>query len=66
LAIEHGENRMTEPNQEPGSKRPYEPPKVMAINLRPEEAVLGNCKIGNSAGPVSSTCGALHCMTIGS
>jgi len=41
---------MSEPNREPGAKKPYEPPKVMAINLRPEEAVLGNCKIGSSAG----------------
>jgi len=57
---------MSEPNQQPGMKKPYEPPKVMAINLRPEEAVLGNCKIGNSAGPVSSTCSTLHCSTIGS
>ena len=48
------EKRMSEPNKVPASKRPYEPPKVMAINLRPEEAVLGNCKIGGSAGPGGS------------
>ncbi len=57
---------MSEPNREPESKRPYEPPKVMAINLRPEEAVLGNCKIGSSAGPVAASCSTLHCATIGS
>jgi hypothetical protein len=57
---------MTEPNIERGAKRPYEPPKLMAINLRPEEAVLGNCKIGSSAGPVASSCSTLHCSTIGS
>ena len=57
---------MSEPNRESESKRPYEPPRVMAINLRPEEAVLGNCKIGNSAGPVASSCSTLHCSTIGS
>ena len=60
------EKRMSEPNQEPGAKKTYEPPKVMAINLRPEEAVLGNCKIGSSAGPVASSCSTLHCSTIGS
>ena len=57
---------MNEPNREPESKKSYEPPKVMAINLRPEEAVLGNCKTSGSGGPVSGTCAALHCMTIGS
>jgi hypothetical protein len=57
---------MNESNKDPGAKRPYEPPKVMAINLRPEEAVLGNCKIGGSAGPVASSCSTLHCSTIGS
>ena len=57
---------MSEPNREPGARKPYEPPKVMAINLRPEEAVLGNCKIGGSAGPVAASCSTLHCSTIGS
>ena len=57
---------MGEPNKDNGLKKPYAPPRVMAINLRPEEAVLGNCKIGNSSGPVSSTCSTLHCSTIGS
>ena len=57
---------MSEPKNEVGTKKPYEPPKVMAINLRPEEAVLGNCKIGSSAGPVASSCSTLHCSTVGS
>ena len=57
---------MNEPIEQPGLRKPYEPPKVMAINLRPEEAVLGNCKIGSSAGPVASSCSTLHCSTIGS
>jgi len=58
---------MMELNQEPGTpKKPYEPPRVLAINLRPEEAVLGNCKIGSSAGPVAASCSTLHCSTIGS
>ena len=56
---------MSDPNQELKSKKPYEPPKVVAINLRPEEAVLGNCKIGSSNGPVGS-CSTLHCSTVGS
>lgn len=48
-----------------GKKR-YEPPHLVTINLRPEEAVLGHCKIASSAGPVTSTCVALNCMTVGS
>ena len=57
---------MNEPNQKAGERKPYEPPRVVSINLRPEEAVLGNCKIGGSAGPVASSCSTLHCSTIGS
>ena len=57
---------MSEPIEQPGLRKPYEPPKVMAINLRPEEAVLGNCKIGGSAGPVAASCSTLHCATLGS
>lgn len=61
---------MIEPNHDPGAeaKRPYEPPRVMAISLRPEEAVLGNCKISGSGGPVQVSCGVffVSCKTIGS
>jgi hypothetical protein len=48
------------------SRKKYEPPQLVTINLRPEEAVLGHCKISAAAGPVTSTCVALNCMTIGS
>jgi hypothetical protein len=34
----------------------YVPPRLMAINLRPEEAVLGHCKITGQTGPVSAGC----------
>jgi len=49
-----------------GQKVPYEPPKVIAVSLRPEEAVLGHCKTAGSAGPVSGSCRALSCRSIGS
>jgi hypothetical protein len=49
-----------------GQKAAYEPPKVIAVNLRPEEAVLGHCKIAGSAGPVSGSCRTLSCKSIGS
>jgi len=58
---------MTDATTKPDLRQPYEPPKVMAISLRPEEAVLGHCKIGSSAGPVMGSCASLpHCTTVGS
>ncbi len=33
------------------SKKPYEPPRLTTISLRPEEAVLGHCKISGGTGP---------------
>jgi len=48
-------------------KKLYEPPQVVTISLRPEEAVLGHCKIsGGGGGPNPPTCAALFCMSIGS
>lgn len=48
-------------------KKPYKSPKLVTINLRPEEAVLGHCKIsGGGGGPNPPTCAALFCMSIGS
>jgi hypothetical protein len=44
----------------------YERPKVVRVSLRPEEAVLGHCKIAGSAGPVSGSCRTTVCKTIGS
>jgi hypothetical protein len=34
------------------SRKPYEPPALMVISLRPEEAVLGNCKNAGGTGPM--------------
>jgi hypothetical protein len=48
------------------AKKPYEPPQLTIINLRPEEAVLGHCKIAGSGGPISASCAALNCMNLGS
>jgi hypothetical protein len=51
----------------PGEEaRKYEPPKVVRVNLRPEEAVLGHCKISGSAGPASGSCTVPGCFTPGS
>jgi hypothetical protein len=57
---------MEQEQNDPVAKKLYEPPKILTINLRPEEAVLGNCKISASAGPKTSSCATLGCMSIGS
>jgi hypothetical protein len=55
-----------EPNLVEVKKQKYEPPKVVTISLRPEEAVLGHCKMSGSTGPVSSSCTVMFCSSIGS
>jgi hypothetical protein len=55
-----------EPNPQEGKKLPYQPPKIVTISLRPEEAVLGHCKLSGSAGPTTSSCLVLFCSSIGS
>jgi hypothetical protein len=37
-------------------KAAYEPPQVVRVSLRPEEAVLGHCKVSGSAGPATGGC----------
>jgi hypothetical protein len=53
------------PNEAP--KKAYEKPTLSEVALRPEEAVLGNCKTAGISGPASSDCtnfGA--CSSVGS
>jgi hypothetical protein len=49
-------------------KKPYEPPLMNVISLRPEEAVLSHCKISGSSGPIGVACNILivQCSTVGS
>ena len=51
-------------------KQPYERPKLTTISLRPEEAVLGHCKISGGTGPTQTAgpCDILlaGCRSIGS
>jgi hypothetical protein len=51
----------------PEKKKPYDPPKIVRVSLRPEEAVLGHCKIPGGSGPAGGPggCGVL-CKTFGS
>jgi hypothetical protein len=47
-------------------KKPYEKPLLTTISLRPEEAVLGACKVfGHSGGGVGQLCG-FGCPNAGS
>ncbi len=39
-----------------GEKKPYETPQIAKVPLRPDEAVLGACKIASGVGPFA-TCG---------
>lgn len=48
-----------------GKKKKYEAPQLTKVSLRPEEAVLGACKISGSAGPIGS-CHASFCKNLGS
>lgn len=48
-----------------GATKMYEPPRLVTVSLRPEEAVLGHCKIAGTGGPVGG-CTVTFCMSIGS
>jgi hypothetical protein len=50
------------------ARRPYEPPSVERVELRPDEAVLGSCKTGSAGGgPRAFRCrSAATCSTLGS
>jgi len=37
-------------------KRPYTKPQIQEVPLRPDEAVLGNCKTGAVSGPAQHRC----------
>jgi hypothetical protein len=47
-------------------KKPYEPPQLTTIGLRPEEAVLGHCKVSNGGGNQPYGCSSFLCSTVGS
>jgi len=61
-----GEGMSEEPQERKNKRKPYEAPKIIRVSLRPDEAVLGHCKISGVAGPGNSSCGALFCRTPGS
>ena len=50
------------------SKKTYQKPQLRQVQLRPDEAVLGNCKTGSGSGGLSggSCNNGLNCNNIGS
>jgi hypothetical protein len=57
---------MEEKQSQDERRKQYEPPKIIRVSLRPEEAVLGHCKIPGASGPVNSSCAAVTCQSFGS
>jgi hypothetical protein len=54
------------PEKGVSGKKVYDPPRVIRVSLRPEEAVLGHCKFLGVAGPASASCSSLACKSLGS
>ena len=52
--------------QQSDRKRPYEMPRLTTINLRPEEAVLGQCKTSTGMDSCGNPCASFECKGIGS
>ena len=47
-------------------KKTYLKPEVTQVALRPDEAVLGNCKLSMVTGPATMNCGSFVCSSVGS
>jgi len=48
-------------------KKTYVKPGIREVKLRPEEAVLGNCKYSGSVGPIQAACSSpASCKVLGS
>jgi len=57
---------MNQEQRQADGRRAYERPQLTTISLRPEEAVLGHCKISGQSMP-GSVCGVLGlCPNAGS
>lgn len=53
--------------EQPNPKKRYEKPTLTEVALRPEEAVLGNCKTISVSGPAMPDCSAFGgCSSLGS
>jgi hypothetical protein len=43
------------------ARRSYSKPEMKRVHLKPEEAVLGGCKVTSSFGPTAANCGVIAC-----
>jgi len=43
-------------NQKRNEKKPYAKPQIQEVPLRPDEAVLGGCKVSTTSGPAQAKC----------
>jgi hypothetical protein len=62
---------MTPTDQSPANpeqrRKPYEKPTLSEVALRPDEAVLGNCKTAAVSGPAQADCTFfVGCSSVGS
>lgn len=56
-----------ESDEQPDDRKPYRKPALSEVALRPEEAVLGNCKTSSVSGPAMSDCTFVSgCASLGS
>ena len=61
-----GEKMMNGKAEGKKTRRPYRKPRVEQVELRPEEAVLGECKNTESAGPFNPCFAEEQCELWGS
>jgi hypothetical protein len=47
-------------------RKPYKKPEVKQVRLKPEEAVLGGCKVGTFGGPVMTCFNVTACSVLAS
>ena len=45
-------------------RKPYIKPSVKQVRLKPEEAVLGGCKVGSFGGPVVTCLNVTACAVL--
>jgi hypothetical protein len=57
---------MNHESNQPESKKPYDPPQLKTISLRPEEAVLGHCKTSTGTDQCNTPCASFMCHSVGS
>ena len=49
--------------QDPSTRKRYDKPSVKKVPLRPEEAVLGNCKMAGN-GPLQANCSSTTACSV--